>query len=335
MSRKALALPAAMFAVALATAPVHAGVDPLAARVRTEDADRFVALFEAAGGAPTAEQLRAGYLEPGSRGVEIFTPHRIRDAEHLAARIAASPDAYRRAIDVCLPIAKESSAELRATYLALQGLLGDPELPEIYALFGAGNSGGTTGPGAQVLGLEVLCRIADSEEEIRGLFRQFFAHETVHTLQRRPSKEAESADLLLTWALSEGVADFVATLVTGRVPHPDRAAWASEREAEVWGAFAADRRAVQAMRAEERASREAGSAVYRWVANASSPPEGWPGELGYWIGMKIAEGYYERSADKRGAVRELLSWEDASTILAASGYADWLAPAVEPARATD
>lgn len=325
-------LSAVALGAALLAAPARADVDALNARVGTEDAERFVAVFEAAAGRPTAAQLREGYLEPGSRAVDIFTPHRIRDAEHLAAAIAADPGAYRRAIDVCLPIARATTAELRATYLAFEGLLGDPALPEIHALFGAGNSGGTAGPGAQVLGLEVLCRIAGDEAEIRDVFRQFFAHETVHTLQKPPSDEATAGDLLLTWALAEGVADFVAGLVTGRVPHPARAAWAAPREAELWAAFDADRRAVQAMPVEDRTSRDAGSAVYRWVGNAGSAPEGWPDELGYWVGMRIAEAYFGAAEDKRRAVRELLSWQSAASILRASGYEERFAPAVAPAR---
>ena len=307
---------------ALLTSGSALAVDALTARVNTDDADRFVAVFEAAKGTPDAAALQAGYLEPGSRGVEIFTPHRIRDAEHLARVVAARSEEYRRGIDVCLPVAKDASDELRATYLALEGLLGSVELPEIYALFGAANSGGTAGPGAQVLGLEVICRIADSEEEIRAILRQFFAHETVHVLQSQPSEAAQEADPLLALALQEGVADFVAWLATGRVPHPERAQWAAQREAQVWADFVADREAVARMPSEDRSDRSKGSAIYRWVGNAGSPPEGWPDELGYWVGMQIAQAYFDAADDKRAAVKELLNADDARVILERSGYAE-------------
>lgn len=316
MRRKAFALGPFVAAAILSTA-THAQTDALKARVISEDADRFAALFKASDGAPTADALRREYLDPATRGVEIFTPYRIVDAENLAAKIAAKPDEYRRGIDVCLPIAKQSSAELRAVYLAFEGLLGDVVLPEIYVVFGGGNSGGTTGAGAQVLGLEVICRLAESEEDIRALLRQFYAHETVHTLQGELTEEA-SRDFLLAWSMQEGVADFVAWLVTGRIPHPERAAWAAAREAEIWAEFAADRKKVSEMEGDPRAK---DSPLRKWLANAGSPPEGWPSELGYWVGMRIAQAYFDQAEDKRVAVTELLELKDPQGVLNASGYA--------------
>ena len=214
-------------AMLVGASPAMADVDALAAAVNLDDADRFVEIFERADGAPDAAALQSGYIDPGTYGLEVFTPGRIESGENLAAAIAADPDAYRRAIDVCLPIARASSSELRAVYLGLEGLLGDPELPELYALFGAGNSGGTAGPGAQVIGLEVICRGAKSEDEIKSLLRSFFAHETVHTLQVPGDQFAADVNPLTASVIQEGTADYVASLVTGRPLAPERAAWAA------------------------------------------------------------------------------------------------------------
>jgi hypothetical protein len=302
------------------TSPAFAaGVDALTATVRAEDADRFVAVYEAANGAPSAEALDSSYIAPGSDGLKIFTPGRIENGENLADAIAANPAEYRRAIDVCLPIAKASSDQLRAVYLAMDGLLGDPALPEIHVLFGAGNSGGTAGPGAQVLGLEVLCRGDKDEVAIRALFRSFFAHETVHTLQPTGREGFFAKDTLLTAVLMEGTADYIAFLVTGEQPSPYRATWATAREAEIWNAFKKDRRASEKAPLKERFA--SGAPLYRWIANAGSAPEGWPDELGYWLGMQIAAAYVEKAGDRRAAIKELIDLEDAALILEKSGYA--------------
>ena len=295
-------------------------VDALTAKVRDEDADRFVAVYEAANGAPTAEALEAGYIVPGSDGLKIFTPGRIESAQNLAKAIALRPDDYRRAIDICLPMAKASTEELRAVYLAMEGLLGDPALPEIYVLFGAGNSGGTAGPGAQVLGLEVLCRGDKNEAAIKSLFRSFFAHETVHTLQPLEREGLFANDTLLTVILMEGGADYIANLVTGETPGPERAVWAAAREAEIWNNFKKDRRQLAKRPIEKRF--EKGSPLYRWIGNAGAAPEGWPDELGYWLGMQIAAAYVDKATDKRAAVKDLLNLEDATAILEKSGYAE-------------
>lgn len=304
----------------LFAAPALAGVDALEAEVDTRDADRFAEIFKASGGAPDAAVLQAGYIDPGTDGLRIFIQGRIKSGENLASAIAEAPEAYRRAIDVCLPIAKASSDELRAVYLALEGLLGDPDLPAIYALFGAGNSGGTAGPGTQVIGLEVICRLGKDETEIRTLLRSFFAHETVHTLQQPQEMLIESANALSAAVIQEGTADYIASLVTGRPLSPERAAWALPREKEIWKEFEKDRRKTEKLSSEEQYAK--GAPIYRWVANIGSPPEGWPGELGYWLGMRIAEAYVDAAPDKRAAVEELISMRDPDAIIEKSGYGD-------------
>ncbi|MEE2566235.1 hypothetical protein [Hyphobacterium marinum] len=324
MTRTRLALATALLAAASLSHPASAqGVDPETVELQTADAHRFVAVYEAANGLPSAEVLQAGYLDGAGRGVEIFTPYRIQNAENLAAVIAANTGAYRRAIDVCLPIGESMTPELRATYLRLAELLPGRDLPEIYLVFGAGNSGGTAGEGAQVLGLEVLCAQAGDEAEIRRVFQHFFAHETVHTLQDQPGG---LDDLLLAHSLHEGVADFIAFLTTGEIPTPEREAWARENEDTVWAAFARDRATVAAgttLTENGPDLNEAANAARRnWVMNYQNAPEGWPHEAGYWIGRQIAQAYYDRAADKPAALASLLSISDPGAILEASGVAD-------------
>ncbi|WP_300530575.1 hypothetical protein [Maricaulis sp.] len=310
--------------LATTTAVQAQGVDPLDARIDSRDAHRFVDVFEAHAGAPTAQALQAGYLDGAGRGVEIFTPGRIGSAERLAEFIAANPEQYRRAIDVCLPLAEASNNDLRAIYLGLAGLLPEYELPEIHVVFGAGNSGGTAGPGAQVLGLEVICAVAQTPEDIRAAYRMFFAHETIHTLQTQDMAVLE-IDPLLVASLWEGVPDYIASLVTGLPPSPERDSWAHEREAELWAEFQIDRAALIEAAANGLDMRsptpEAMAHVQRWLANYRSAPDGWPHEMGYWIGRRISEAYVAQAEDKHAAIRALLHLEDPVGILEASGYA--------------
>jgi hypothetical protein len=300
--------------------------DPLTVAIHTEDADRFARLFAATGGKPTAAQLRKDYLDGASYGVSVFTPGRIVDADRLARAIARDPAAYERAIRVCLPAAWAAVGDLRAIYLALHGLLPDRALPQIYLVFGAGNSGGTAGPGAQVLGLEVLCAQEQDADGFRALLRRFFAHETVHTLQR--DRASQGPDPLLTGALEEGAADFVAAIVTGQVPDPERAAWAAPREAELWAEFRKDMAATHGVDLDADPAPAAAIAAFRrWLGNYKNAPPGWPYELGYWVGMRIWQSYYDAAADKRQAIRDMLGFDDAATMLERSGYAGGAKPA--------
>jgi hypothetical protein len=288
--------------------------DPLTAEIEAEDADRFAALYERTGGKPTPEQIQQEYIARGSYGLQVFMPQRIVDADNLARAVAAQPDRYARAIRTCLPIIKETTAELRATYLAFRGLFPEKPLPRIYLVVGADNSGGTAGPGAQVLGLEVLCRSAETPEALREIVRGFYAHETVHVLQG--GDESGVGNILLSSVLREGAADFVATLVTGKQMDPERAAWAAPRETELWRQFEDDLRAtLGATWNDLERGTPAGDAFYRWMANSGSPPAGWPGEAGYWMGQRIWERWYDHQPDKQAALRDMLAPRDLEAIL--------------------
>lgn len=290
-------------------------LDPFTVAIELDDALRFADLFRETGGAPDAAQLKSGYLDRGDRALEVFTPGRIVDAGNLAANIAADPAAYADAVERCLPMVRQSESDLRAIYFAFRGLLPERELPRIAVVFGAGNSGGTARPGMQVLGLEVLCRASPDEAAFRALLRDFFAHETVHTMQRLDRAKLER-DGLLAATIMEGTADYIAHLVTGSVPDPARAKWARENEELVWREFAAD---IRIWRDPAIGMGRKMQAYTRWIGNAGNPPDGWPSELGYWVGMRIAEGYVANAPDRQAAIRELLEFDNPSAVLAQSG----------------
>ncbi len=315
---------ALLLALAAPSAAAPPPVDPLTAQVETGDVDRFAAIFDAAGGAPSAEQLQRGYLDPGSEGVRVFTPNRIENAANLAKAIAADRAGYERALRVCLPIVRQTQGELRATYLALHGLFPDKPLPRIYLVMGAGNSGGTAAPGVQVLGLEVLCQISSAPEGLRETLRSFYAHETVHALQGDAEAAAEArgnGGVLLGSALIEGAADFIATLVTGRQIDPARAAWGLGDERALWVRFEADLATTRSARwSDLKRGTPVADAFYRWVGNASSPPSGWKSEAGYWIGQRIWQRWYDKQPDKQVAIRRLLTVERPTEILAEGRY---------------
>ena len=50
------------------------------------------------------------------------------------------------------------------------------------------------------------------------------------------------------------------------------------------------------------------------------PPGERPADLGYFVGYRIVEAYYQRAADRRAAIREILTATDYEALLAASGY---------------
>lgn len=314
MKMRTLLLP---MAALWTSAAMAAAVDPLTAQIGLEDARRFANLMKD-GAVPTAEVLQREYLDRAGAGVKVFTPMRIVDANRLARTVAAKPDSYRYAIRECLPRLPALRSDLKAIYLAYAGLLPERPLPAIEVVFGALNSGGTANSEMQVIGLEVTCPPGTTPEQFRTSMRGFFAHETVHTWQGDASPQAR-ADPLLNQALREGVADYLTSVVTGEIPDLERDAWARRREAWLWEEFMRDRQAMLAD-SEILSKPYANPRFKRWFANCGSAPEGWPCEAGYWIGMRIAEAYVERSSDKHAAIRKLIELEDPAAILKASAY---------------
>ena len=54
-----------------------------------------------------------------------------------------------------------------------------------------------------------------------------------------------------------------------------------------------------------------------WVDNTTADSVG---QLGYWVGYRIAKSFYQHAPDKRIALRELIQMTDAHALLARSGW---------------
>jgi uncharacterized protein YjaZ len=114
---------------------------------------------------------------------------------------------------------------------------------------------------------------------------------------------------LLALALREGSADFMAKLLSGRHTSGAAEAYGLQHERALWQRFS-----------EEMHAREPGD--WMWVRPRDTER---PVDLGYWIGYRIVQSYYDNAADKRQAVVDILNLTDFAGFLAASGYAERMA----------
>lgn len=277
----------------------QASGDPFAARVLFDDVDRFYKMFDAANGKPTADQVRRDYIEAGSPGVRDFIPSRIQSPEALAAKIAADRGLYERARR-CQSILPKVERRMRASYLAFQWAYPEARLPDTTILIGRGNSGGTAKASGVLVGIEVMCDLQTGSMPVEIQLSNLIAHELVHT-----QKDNFRGNTLLAAALNEGVADFIGELISGAPVSTEIYAIADSRAAEIELAFAKEMN---------------GTDKSRWLYNGPGTPE-WPRDLGYWAGYRIAKSFYDRSQDKRAAIRTMLKSTDAQEFLALSGWA--------------
>jgi hypothetical protein len=318
-----------LFGLILAIAPQAAAqqqpppADPLTAHVDVSDVERFATLWKKTNGHPTAAQIDSEYIQGGGEGVKVYTPLRIKDGANMEQQIAAHHDWYEEALDRCLPWVAADDVQLRSIYLGLRGLMPEKPLPQIYMVIGGANSGGTAAPGAQVIGLEIVCRDAPTPEKFAEELRTFFAHETAHTFQGDIDHSPIGLkEPLLALILNEGSADYVASVVTGASPNLARDQFGAAHDAQIWAQFVKDRAIANAhfKGGFDAVGREVQG---HWLYNGGQGKlPGWETDMGYWLGMQIVKAYVEQSADPYAAIREVLAEQDPAEILLKSRYAD-------------
>jgi uncharacterized protein YjaZ len=136
-----------------------------------------------------------------------------------------------------------------------------------------------------------------SATELPGLI----VHELIHNNQQPQD------GTLLSAAIREGMADFVAELVTGSLGSNARLhRYGNAHEQELWTAFARDM---------------GGANTKNWLANPAQETVEKPCDLGYYVGYKICQAYYTQAADGNRALAELLQTKDFPALLQRSGYA--------------
>jgi hypothetical protein len=240
------------------------------------------------------------YVEPGAPGLRAFMTAKGYTVESYLNVIRS----YPRFWDSIRP----------RTALASQGLVGledhldrfrrlYPELRPavIYFEIGALRSGGTTLDDKVLIGVEMVTGdqsvdISDMPPRLQAFMAGYLAtqplesldlvivHEVVHTQQKGERRT------LLAQVVYEGVADFVAEQVTGRLPNLPYVAYGPANDAAIRAAFQRDM---------------AGDDFSDWLYNNTDNPFG-TRDLGYYVGYAIASRYHARAADKRAAVRAMI-----------------------------
>lgn len=284
--------------LALCWSGTPAAAKPHGPPIVTEDVDRFYRLYDAAGGLPSAETLQRDYIDAGTPGVREFVPYRIISGEKLAQMVRAKPEIYARARQ-CLSALPEVKRRLRPAFARLARLYPEARFPPVTILIGRNNTGGTSGPSGVLVGLETVCRSVRAGESVADRFVYLIAHEYGHVEQAPGDPKS-----LLEQALVEGVPELVAELTTGKISNSHLIAWTRGHEVEIG----------------ERFLRDAdGTDVHEWLYNGEGTADK-PGDLGYWVGYRIARLYFLRARDKHAALRQLLELKDARAILLKSGW---------------
>lgn len=292
------------FGVVLIVVAVTASANsPQAVEVRTSDVTGFYRLYDAANGKPSASTLQEDYIDKGSDGVRQFVPYRIISGEALAKEIGKEELIYRQARS-CMEVLPAVKGKLRGSFRRLAALDPQATFPPVTILIGRNNSGGTTGKSGVLIGLEVVCRSSWLQPNLTERLYHLIAHEYGH-VEQSPDLDADSDNTtVLKASLIEGVAELVAQLTSGQASNVHLQRWTAGHATEIDQRFLDDANKKD---------------VSAWLYNGVGTPEK-PGDLGYWVGYRIAKAYYDKAANKRVALRTLLDLKDPAAILTDSGW---------------
>ena len=283
--------------------------DPDQAKLVTSDIDNFWRAMDMATAANLEEVLDREYLKRASPGLEDFIKLRIGNAKNLASVVNAHRKYYQSIRESTLKISS-MRPRIKAAFYALKSLYPDAIFPDVYFVIGRLSSGGTTSKRALLIGTEMYGRTpATPTEELNDWLKQVLApvdnipyivaHEIIHVQQKMTF-----ARTLLGRSIIEGSADFLAELISGKHINEHLHLYGNPRERELWEEFKKEMN---------------DSKTDRWLYNGASAKDR-PADLGYYIGCKIAESYYNRAADKRQAVRDIIEVQDFEKFLRDSGY---------------
>lgn len=279
-------------------------------RFITEDIPRFWSAYDRAMAATTAEErtriFQEQYLDAGTPGLADYAKSKIKSARELADFVYAQR-AYYDSIRANTLRVGESEPRIRAALSELTTLYPEAQFPDVYFVIGRLNSGGTISErglliGAEMYGLAPKTPVDALPLGTRRIVQTADAlpHTVVHELVHFQQKPTGTENLLFG-VMIEGGAEFLADLVLPAPRKPFFREWGEAHAEQVWTKFEADQASMD---------------WSHWIGGNAKATEAWPADLGYYVGYELAKAYYNRAADKKAAIRELLNFQDASRFLA-------------------
>jgi len=264
--------------------------NPLDAVFETKDSDNFWIAFDKMD--KSKENPFIVYMQKSSPGVKAFTENRIINADSLFAVVKKRKADYELSRNVLDGLSSKEK-RVRAIYSSLKYWYPKAKFPPIYFVYGRFNSDGTSAPEGVVIGIEKL-------QNLDGV-SSLIAHELIHYQQNISGKE-----MLLKWCLMEGGADFIGELISGESINQFSYKYGAQNQDKL---------------CQEFVTRLKNTDYQDWLYSTTKKDDR-PNDLGYWIGYKIIESYFNKQKDKQKAIDEILNIKDPLQFLKQSGFLD-------------
>ncbi|WP_205503576.1 tetratricopeptide repeat protein [Rufibacter psychrotolerans] len=280
----------------------------------TTDVHNFWKAYDLAAKDPARQQevFEKEYFAKASVGLQDYFEFKIGSLElflnNLNNKTAFFPAIRKNTLQV-----DAMKADIYKSLHKMKELYPASTFPNVYFVIGRYNSAGTASDNGLLIGIDQFSKSDDVPLHELNLWERnnynsvqnvppLIAHELIHFIQTNKSDTT-----LLAGALTEGMADFIGELISGVNINKRLHTFGNPREKEIWEKF----------KAEMYLNRSK-----NWIANGGQERPDWPADLGYYMGYKICEAYYNKATDKKQAVKDILEIKDPKAFFEQSGYAD-------------
>ncbi len=230
------------------------------------------------------------YLNNASDGLKPFVDY--LNVDSLYQTVLKRKDDYIRSRPVLSGI-DGLKKKVQSSYAAMKYWYPKASFPPVYFVVGMYTSGGTASPNGLVIGSEML----ENLEGLNGLI----SHELIHYQQ-----SVGGPNSLLKQTLIEGSADFVGELISGDHINMTAVNYGNKNEEALCKEF------VSLMLKDD----------YQDWLYGTSGKDNRAKNLGYWMGYKICEAYFNKQEDKLQAISDILNISDPLEFTKKSGYLD-------------
>ncbi|MFL5742921.1 MAG: hypothetical protein ACJ75B_22065 [Flavisolibacter sp.] len=277
--------------------------------VLTLDIDHFWEAFDNLKSCKTfsdsAYTFQKLYLDRATDGLLDFIQARELTAEKFVEAVSKYA-AFYKAVRPNTYQAKKAEPVIEQVFTRFKEIYPNFKPFKVCFAIGIKNTGGTTSSDYVLIGTEVTTAIegttSPTDEEIILRIKGIVAHECVHT-QQKPNADPQAIKCkLLYQSLREGSCDFIGQLVSGNINKKETNG--SQHEGELWTQFK-----------NELCNENIGN----WLYNGFMAKDK-PADLGYYIGYKIAESYYDNAPNKNQAIVDIIEMDNPIEFLEKSRY---------------
>ena len=259
------------------------------------------------------------YLDRATDGLRDFINASQFTAEKFVNALGRFPKFYASVRANTMKV-KQAEPDVQETINNFKKLYANFTSAKVCFAIGLVNTGGTVSSKFVLIGTEVTTSTRDidlsefgnsafskalaGDTNIIQKVKDVVAHESVH-IQQTTKLDPESISCPLLYScMSEGFCDFIGELTSGGQINKRLLEYGDTHENELWKQFK---------------SQLCGNFQGEWLYNYSTVKDK-PADLGYYIGYKIAQAYYNKAADKRQAIIDIIELKNPLKFLEKSGY---------------